>query len=209
MILTMPVFASVRILAPTFLINQDRFMKTSRMGKIIALVLALIITPTIVNAGDFDWIKDFNIKAQLDPEGFKARLAARFRIGEADVTTVISNVTQPSDAYMVLRLGELSSRPTNEVIERYNVEKNQGWGVLAKSLGINPGSKEFHALKRGADLELNGTQVKNGNKGGQGKDKRKDNDKAKGKARDDEKGKDSGKKDNDKGRNNDTDKNQD
>lgn len=187
-------------------------MKTSRMGRVITLVLALIITPTGVNAGDFDWIKDFNIKAQLDPEGFKARLAARFRIGDADVTTVISNVTQPSDAYMVLRLGELSSRPTSEVIERYNVEKNQGWGALAKSLGINPGSKEFHALKRGADLELNGSQAKNGNKGGQGKDKHKAKGKDSDKGKTGEKSKDNDKDEGsalNKGKKNDTGKNQD
>ena len=28
----------------------------------------------------------------------------------------------------------------------------KGWGNLAKTLGIKPGSREFHALKRGHDL---------------------------------------------------------
>jgi hypothetical protein len=43
------------------------------------------------------------------------------------------------------------------------------WGVLAKSLGIKPGSKEFHALKRGQDLyDSSGTSK------GKGKGKHKD-----------------------------------
>jgi hypothetical protein len=38
------------------------------------------------------------------------------------------------------------------VIEKYESGKGKGWGALAKSLGIRPGSKEFHALKQGHDL---------------------------------------------------------
>jgi hypothetical protein len=53
---------------------------------------------------------------------------------------------------MVLRLGEMSSRPTEYVINEYRSGKGKGWGALAKSLGIKPGSKEFHALKGGDDL---------------------------------------------------------
>jgi hypothetical protein len=150
-------------------------MKRSILHSIVFSLIFSLMSFT-ATAGDFDWLKDFNIQAQLDPEGFKARLAARFRIGAADVTTVISNVREPADAYMVLRLGEMTSRPTPEVIEQYNATKGQGWGVVAKNLGINPGSKEFHALKRGADMELNGTQ----NQNGPGKSKHKNNEKTKG-----------------------------
>jgi hypothetical protein len=103
-------------------------------------------------AGDFDWLQDLNIRAAADPSGFRAQLAARFKIGNAEINTVISNVEKPADAYMVLRLGEMSYRPTDSVIKQYRSGKGQGWGVLAKSLGIKPGSKEFHALKRGHDL---------------------------------------------------------
>jgi hypothetical protein len=52
----------------------------------------------------------------------------------------------------MLRLGEMSGRPTGYVVEKYRNNKGKGWGALAKSLGIKPGSEEFHALKRGQDL---------------------------------------------------------
>ncbi len=103
-------------------------------------------------AGDFDWLKDLNVRAEADPSGFRAQLAARFKIGNAEINTVIGNVERPADAYMVLRLGEMSHQPTDYVIKQYRSGKGRGWGVLAKSLGIKPGSREFHALKRGHDL---------------------------------------------------------
>jgi len=115
----------------------------------LAVLLALSTTAT---AGDFGWTHDFNIRAEADPSGFRARLAARFQIGDFEINTVISNVERPSDAYIVFRLGEMSGRPSEYVVEKYKSGKGRGWGVIAKSLGIKPGSKDFHALKRGNDL---------------------------------------------------------
>ncbi len=111
----------------------------------------LLVSPAAI-AGDFDWTKDFNIKAEANPSGFRARLADRFKIGDAEVKVVISNVKKPADAYIVFRLGEMSNQPTEKVIEKYKSGRGKGWGALAKSLGIKPGSKEFHELKRNHDL---------------------------------------------------------
>jgi hypothetical protein len=125
-------------------------------------------------AGDFDWLQDLNIRAQADPSGFKAQLAARFKIGNAEINTVVSNVEKPADAYMVLRLGEMAHRPPDYVIKQYRSGKGKGWGVLAKNLGIKPGSKEFHALKRGHDLSASndiGMGKGKGNGKGNGKGK--------------------------------------
>ncbi|OPX95832.1 MAG: hypothetical protein A4E58_01968 [Syntrophorhabdus sp. PtaB.Bin006] len=119
---------------------------------LIMFSLLLVLVPSYLVAADFDWTRDFNIRAEADPSGFRARLATRFSIGDAQVDFVIGNVDRPADAYMVLRLGEMSAKPTDYVIEQYKTGKGKGWGVIAKSLGIKPGSKEFHALKRGSDL---------------------------------------------------------
>jgi hypothetical protein len=125
-------------------------MKALRM--MITGLMVLLFAASAALAGDFDWLKDLSVKAEADPSGFRAQLAARFKIGNAEINTVISNVKEPADAYMVLRLGEMSHQSTDRVIKQYRSGKGQGWGVLAKSLGIKPGSKEFHALKRGHDL---------------------------------------------------------
>jgi hypothetical protein len=124
-----------------------------KMIKVFFVVsMALLLFSSAVVAGDFDWIRNFNIQAEADPSGFRARLATRFKIGDAQIKVVLQNVENPADAYMVLRLGEMSNQPTDRVIEDYKYDRGKGWGVLAKSLGIKPGSKEFHALKRSQDL---------------------------------------------------------
>jgi len=127
----------------------------------VSFMFLIISSATIVSAGDFDWIKDLNIQAQADLSGFKATLATRFKIGNTEINAVLSNVPDPAEAYMVLRLGEMSSRPTEYVIEQYKSGKNKGWGALAKSLGIKPGSREFEALKNGHDMPKDNGQDKN------------------------------------------------
>lgn len=124
-----------------------------KLLKILFFVsMAFLIISPLYAGGDFDWVKDFNIKAEADPSGLKVRLGARFKIGDAEIDAVLSTVENPSDAYIVLRLGQMSNQPTSRVIDKYKAGKGKGWGNLAKSLGIKPGSKEFKALKSGNDL---------------------------------------------------------
>ena len=138
-------------------------MKVLKMLFVVSMTLLLVSSAAV--AGDFGWIRDFNIKAEADPSGFRASLAARFKIGNAQIEIVLNNVEKPSDAYLVLRLGEMSKQPIENVIEKYKSGKGKGLGALAKSLGIKPGSKEFHALKRGHDLYDEKPKVKSKDKG--------------------------------------------
>jgi len=118
---------------------------------LISLIAFFAVSSAAI-ASDFGWTRDFNIQAQLDPSGVRARLATRFNLGDVQIESILSNFDSPADAYIVLRLGEMSGRPTGYVVEKYSNKKGKGWGALAKSLGIKPGSEEFHALKRGHDL---------------------------------------------------------
>lgn len=115
-------------------------------------LMVFLLASSSAFAGDFDWLQKLNIRAEADPSGFRAELATRFKIGNTEINAVIGNMAKPADAYMVLRLAEMSHQPTDRVIAQYRSGRGQGWGVLAKSLGIKPGSPEFHALKRGHDL---------------------------------------------------------
>jgi hypothetical protein len=146
--------------------GREYVMKAFKIFFVVTM--ALLLYSSIAVAGDFDWVKDFNLTAQADPSGFRARLSTRFQIGDAKINAVIGNVENPADAYMVLRLGELSNQPPERVMKEYKSGKGKGWGVLAKRLGIKPGSKEFHALKRGHDLD---DRDIGGDKGNGGKDK--------------------------------------
>jgi hypothetical protein len=130
----------------------ENSMKLRKMLLMVSVVFLIVSSALVVAAADFDWVNGFNIKAEADPSGFRARIAARFKIGDEQINAVLSNVERPADAYIVFRLGEMSARPTDYVMEKYRSEKRKGWGMFAKSLGIKPGSKEFHALKRGNDI---------------------------------------------------------
>ena len=119
---------------------------------IMSAILLFAAAPSLF-ADDFGWMRDFDIQAHADPSGVQARLATRFNIGDLQVKAVLSNFDNPSDAYIALRLGEMCGRPVDYVIDTYKANKGGGWGRIAKSLGIKPGSEEFHALKQGHDLQ--------------------------------------------------------
>ena len=114
--------------------------------------MTLFIVSSVAVAGDFDWVRDFNIKAEANPSGFRARLEARFQVGDLEINAVLDNIEKPSDAYILFRFGEMSNQPIDHIVENYKAYRGRGWGVFAKSLGIKPGSKDFHALKQGQDL---------------------------------------------------------
>ena len=145
-------------------------MRTNKNILTLLVMLAFVLAATFVAAADFDWTKNLNLRAEADPSGFRAQLSTRFNIGDAQVKVVLGNVDRPADAYMVFRLGQMSSRSVDYVLNKYKTEKNKGWGALAKSLGIKPGSREFHALKKGGDIYGNKYKSK-GNKKNKGKGK--------------------------------------
>ena len=66
-------------------------------------------------------------------------------------------VATPADAFMVFQLGQMAHRPPETVVHTYQRPQGKGWGVIAKELGIKPGSREFHALKNG-DLTFTETR---------------------------------------------------
>lgn len=137
-------------------------MKKFKMFFVVSIIL-LIISP-VCFARDFGWMKDFNIKAEGDPTGFRAKLRARFKIGDAEIEAVLSDVRNPADVYMVFRLGEMSRRPTKDILNKYSSRKGKGWGNIAKDLGIKPGSQEFHALKEGNFTNIDKGKIENKNR---------------------------------------------
>ena len=119
-----------------------------------AVALCLLCTPAFAGLDDF--LGSLNVQARADLGGFTARVSAQFGIPEMQVRTVIDTVREPADAFMVYQLGQMTRKPPETVVEVYRANRGKGWGVIAKRLGIKPGSAEFHALKRG-DFALSGT----------------------------------------------------
>lgn len=123
-----------------------------RVQPFIAVVTMLLFLASPAMAGDFDWVGDFNVHARKNPSDFRARLANRFQAGDEQISAVLDDVPKPSDAYIVFRLEEISGQPLDRVMAEYEFNKKRGWDVVAKRLGIRPGSREYRKLKTRQDL---------------------------------------------------------
>jgi len=55
----------------------------------------------------------------------------------------------PADVYYACAIAHVLGIPCIDVVHEYDRHPGQGWGAVAKRLGIKPGSDAFHALKRG------------------------------------------------------------
>jgi hypothetical protein len=128
------------------------------------------------------FLQNVNVQASADLNGFYATVSAQFGVPEVQVRAVLGKVHDPSDAFMIFQIGHMSHQPLDRVLPVYESHKKQGWGAMAKELGIKPGSPEFHALKNG-DLHY-GKGNGNGHGKGHGHGKGKSEGKGNGKGHD-------------------------
>ncbi len=127
------------------------------------------------------FLNGLNSRAGTDLNGFGVSLSAQFSIPVPEVHAILKRVDLPGDAFLCLQLSLMTGQPIETVIKTYQRQKGNGWGAIAKELGIKPGSSEFHALKNGT-FRLTGSQKGKASHGqGPGKGNNKGNDKSKGK----------------------------
>lgn len=133
--------------------------------KILTTALALLLvtaSPLLASTGLDAFIDNINVEARIDLGDFKVGLASRFGVPSAQVETVFKSAKTPGDAYMCLRIGQVASLPVDRVLKEYKANKGKGWGVIAKNLGIKPGSAPFKALKEGGSLVAKSGKRKKG-----------------------------------------------
>lgn len=126
------------------------------MRKAVILLLTLLFTiisnaQVLFNTGSAEMDADLgkiNADANLDFGAFKTNLTLSYDISEKKIDYLnISVKMEPAEIYFALELSKLSGRSIDQVVEIYEVNKDKGWGFIAKQLGIKPGSPEFHNLK--------------------------------------------------------------
>ena len=139
------------------------------MHRLIILFLVLVGIPGVASASLDDFMGRVNAQARVDLPGFSAQVGAQFGVPVVRVDAVLGQVATPADAFMVFQLGQMAHRPPETVLQTYQSHRGKGWGVIAKELGIKPGSREFHALKNG-DLTF-GEASADGQGKGKGKGK--------------------------------------
>jgi len=121
------------------------------MSRILLVILLLVLVgaPAVASASLDSFLSSVNVQARADLPGFHAKVSAQFGVPIPRVEAVLGMVATPADAFMVFQVGQMAHRPPETVVQTYQTHKGKGWGVIAKELGIKPGSREFHALKNG------------------------------------------------------------
>ena len=124
--------------------------KTTKRWSVLGLVLcAGLLTHAPVQAELSGFLNGLNVQAHADVQDYGMRLSAQFGRPLPEVNTLMRSVAEPADAFMCLQLSQMLGLPPQRVLNTYNQNRGRGWGTIAKSLGIKPGSPEFHALKQG------------------------------------------------------------
>ncbi|MBL4704226.1 MAG: hypothetical protein JKY54_06880 [Flavobacteriales bacterium] len=123
-------------------------------------------------------LNSINKEGKADLPKFKTDLKLSYNVSSKKLDQMFSLKMQPGEIYFALEIANLTKKPIDDVIKSYQANKDKGWGVIAKELGIKPGSPEFHALKnKSKEKKAKGKS----NAGGKGNSKGKGNGNSKGK----------------------------
>ena len=91
---------------------------------------------------------DINVLVRGGIDGFVDDVVVRFAAPRPIVRTyVVERRWAPADVYYACAIAQHLRRPCGEVLRVYERDHRLGWGAVARSLGIRPGSRAFHSLK--------------------------------------------------------------
>ncbi len=132
--------------------------------KALALALAIGVTSAPLAAQDFSigwnprsgdvWIDqrlgDINSYGTRYRDPFVNEMV-RYYGAPRDLVTdlLVRRNWAPGDVYYACSIANILGIPCRNVVDEWDRDHGQGWGVVAQRMGIKPGSAEFHQLKRG------------------------------------------------------------
>lgn len=119
------------------------------MKKLLCALSLVLLMAGAAHAELSAYIQSLNVSAEANVGDFKTQLGVQYGVSGPSLDLVFRSVDSPADAAVVLWLGQHSRKPVKTVLKAYRSRKRHGWGAVAKSLGIKPGSADFHALKSG------------------------------------------------------------
>ena len=138
--------------------------KTRRPMMLLAAALATLLGFGNASAQDYtfgwdprsgdvwvdNWLGDMNRYGSRYRDPFVDEMV-RYHGAPRDLVTdlLVNRHWAPGDVYYACALASVIGRPCRYVVDTWERDHGQGWGNVAKNLGIKPGSAEFHRLKKG------------------------------------------------------------
>lgn len=137
-----------------------------RVLRVLALVVALWLTTSAI-AADAGWktsdwsprtgdaavdatLADINQYAARYPDAFADEIVRYHAAPRALVDALLQNPQwTPGDIYYACALAQTAGQPCRAVAEQWQRDHGQGWGAIARGIGVQPGSPEFERLKHG------------------------------------------------------------
>ncbi|MDQ3046281.1 MAG: hypothetical protein M3R27_01950 [Bacteroidota bacterium] len=110
-------------------------------------------------------LRDVDVQAHADISFFKSDVSATFNIPRPRIESALL-ILSPGDLFYAAQLSISIGKPFETVVESYKKNKGKGWGVIAKEMGIKPGSAEFHAMKKSIKSKGSKTAAKGKSGGG-------------------------------------------
>lgn len=143
--------------------NNPRPIRHVFKSHLLAVAAALSTLAGAASAQDFSFgwnprSGDVWVDSQLDDvnryggryrEPFVDELVRYHGAPRSLVTELLDRRWAPGDVYMACSIASIIGRPCRYVADEWERNHGQGWGEMAKRMGIKPGSAEFHRLKRG------------------------------------------------------------
>ena len=128
-----------------------------------ALALSLAFAAGTASAQDFTvgwnprsgdvwvdtWLGDMNRYGTRYRDPFVNEMVRYHGAPRDLVIALLDRRWAPGDIYFACALARLVGRPCRYVVDIWERDHGQGWGAIAKRLGIKPGSPQFHQLKKG------------------------------------------------------------
>jgi hypothetical protein len=119
------------------------------------LIIFLLFTFTHLKAQTYSSDNELNkslltidANASLDFGMFRSDISVGYNISEKKIDHLHADIGMSAgDIYLTVEIAKITHKSVDQVVEVYTIHRDKGWGVIAKELGIKPGSPEFHALK--------------------------------------------------------------
>jgi len=93
-------------------------------------------------------IKEMNVYTRGNTDAFINDVVISFGAPRPLVSEyVLERRWAPGDVYYACALAQQAHVPCINTLREYDKNNGQGWGVIARRMGIKPGSPEFQALK--------------------------------------------------------------